>query len=662
MSEQGGNLANMAENKSAMQSLHLLAWRIWSAGGDPVLIEDAAIRVELEPALLDGVVMEDEKGLRFASEPSMVQAAAQYVFDAEGSLLTSTPKVCFERLDEIFGMEIGKKDMLSGHVLALLHNEGQLDAYSWGRQAIETGIDVFDVLHVLEGAVNHFQDARAESIFQFFAGHYETVKNDLAGGLVFPKLQDWFTQHPDVAREVKRLHEEHPKERSGSLYGCSIQGLILNDFRSGIALTLEASSSLEPMIAGPAVHVLGLADYNDPSRRVALNETISVCASIIRSPGHLLLGTAVRTLSRLVTLDENVIVRLLDGVGKTAAPEALYSLSEFLWREEKTIGGKEWFWPLVLHLTAANAEHKGVLKNVDMMLMRWVRDPIKGQRVLEFFNIWIYSQLMDAFKEGGLEIYFSSTVHRLAEQPAALSRALTVWLLNDDSRYPLVAQKLMSRLRMEGIASIELDPAIIDGLNQEDIRFLLRRILGYIVGDEVQIGLVFSLARTRDAKDRTFGYIVSVLQDQVGYDYPYQTIEFLKAHQAAENENKEVKTLCGQILAELQVQLDELDALPDLKEFHPSSVKMRRFSKERQRQMNEAMEEASKDSIWRQITTHIPLKAGRRTFQTINGRYTDPMELKGMSHSVALPKSEITDPAGAARERMLFRTAKKGSP
>lgn len=652
----------MTEITPAAHSLLTLAFHIWSAGGDPVLIEGAAMRAELEPALRDGMVVEDEKGLRFASEPTMVLAATQYILHSEGPLLTSTPKACFERLDEIFGKEIGGNDMVSGHVLALLHNGGQFDAYSWGRQAIETGVGLFDVLHVLEGAVIHFENARAESIFQFFAGHYESVKNDLAGGLVYPKLQAWFAQHPDVAREVKRLHEEHPEERSAGLYGCSLHGLILNDFQSGFVLIAAASRSPDPMIAGPAVHVLGLADYGDPSRCASLNETIQVCADILRTPGHTLLGTAVGTLSRLVTLNENVIVGLLDEAGRTSAPEALYALSGFLWREEKSVGEKDWFWPLVLHLTSAKTEHKGILSNVDMMLMGWERDPVKEPCAIEFMNAWISKQPSEAFNEGGLETSFSSTVHRLAEQPTALSRALTGWLLHDDSRYPLIAQKLVSRLRTEGVTSLELDPAIIDGLTQDEIRFLLRRILGYIVGDEVQIHLVFSLAHTRDAKDRTFGYVASVLQDQVGYDYPYQTIEYLKERLTAENETDEVKALCRKIATGLQERLDALDALPDLKEFHPSSLKVRRFSKERQRQINEAIEEASKDSIWRQITTHIPLKAGRRTFQTINGQYTDPMELKGMSHSVALPRSEISDPAGAARERLLYRRAKKDSP
>ncbi len=313
---------------------------------------------------------------------------------------------------------------------------------------------------------------------------------------------------------------------------------------------------------------------------------------------------------------------------------------------------------MFLYLASAKAEHKGTLENLDMVLDGWVGNPEKAQRVIEFLNKWISQQPRRVFEEGGLGAYYSSTIHRLAKHPDILGRVITEWLLHDDARYSLVAQKVVSGLHAENTA-LELDSAIIDQLSEEDIRFLLRRILGYVIGDKAEIQLVFSLVHTRDAEVRTFGYVASVLRDQVGYNYPYQTIEYLKARQIAENEPDQVKALCGQIIADLQAGLDALDNLPDLKEFHPSSLKVRRFVKERRRQMNEAVEAASKNSIFYQLVTRIPLKAGMRSFQTIEGKYTDPMELKGMSHSIPLPRSVISDPAGAERERLLFRRAKR---
>jgi len=212
--------------KSFLDQLAALGWLIWSNGGTPTQVEDVAVRAELEPAFHEGLILEDEAGLRFTNELSMVKFAAQYILQTEFPMLIDSPKVCYKRLHEIWRKEIGKEDRVSGYVLALLHNGGQIDAYSWGRKAIEKGVRVFDVLHVLEGAVTHFQDASSESIFKFFTSHYESVKNDLMGGVLYPKLQGWFTQHPNVANEVKHLHEENPEERSGNIYGCSLHGLI----------------------------------------------------------------------------------------------------------------------------------------------------------------------------------------------------------------------------------------------------------------------------------------------------------------------------------------------------------------------------------------------------------------------------------------------------
>lgn len=193
----------MTEYNPAIEPHLMLAWRIWSASRAPVPIEETSMRAELEPALRNGMEFEDEKGLHFASELSMVQAASQYIVHAEGPLLTSTAKACFERLGEIF--ETGKCEKRQR-----LWSCPCTTAQRWparrvflGAAGHRNGVGVFEVLPVLEGAVIHFKNAQSESIFQFFAGHSESVKNDLAGGLVYPKLQAWFAHHPVVAREVK---------------------------------------------------------------------------------------------------------------------------------------------------------------------------------------------------------------------------------------------------------------------------------------------------------------------------------------------------------------------------------------------------------------------------------------------------------------------------
>lgn len=646
----------------AAAALRALALRICTTERKPVPLADVGGRQTFADAIAAGSLVEDPDGLRFASEAALVEAAAEQMLQTERDRLLANPKACFERLDEIIGNEIGKDHMVCGRVLAALHNADDLDAFAWARQAIESGVGVFDVLHVLESAVPLFGDAKAESIFEFFCGHYEKTKNDLARGLIYAKLDPWLARNPTVADAIRCLHGGQPTERGGSLYACALNGLMSHDFSAGHAIAIAAAQSPEAFVSGPSLHALGLADYGGADRRAALDQTIELCARIVRDGSHANLETAVATLTRLIPYDEPAVVALLDEVGRTGAPVALYRISNLLWRQAKEHADKGWFRQMLMHLKAARPEHAGILQNIDYLLMGWARDPARLPIAIEFINAWIAAQPAEAIKQLNVADSFQSTIHRIAEIPAALHPLLTAWLIHDDRRYPLIASKLISRLRTEGLETLALDKAILDGLDEAGFRFLIRRMLGYLSGDEVLIQLVFSLSRTRDAGTRTFGFIRSVYKQHVGHDYPYQTIEYLKGRESDGTEDSEIRKLADEVATTLQDELDALEALPVLKEFMPPSEKTRRFAKERHWQMNEAMEEASNDSIWRKLTTNIPLKAGRRTFQRIEGRYTDVMELKSMSHSVALPRSEIFDPAGSARERLLMRRARRGSP
>ena len=194
--------------------------------------------------------------------------------------------------------------------------------------------------------------------------YYERVKNDLVGAILYVKLPPWLGKLPDTARALKEMHEASPQERSTSLYACALHGLILHPFDEGFTLALQAARSPTPMVSGPALHMLGSVDYDNPLHSEALERVIDLCAGIIRTPAHLQIETATRTLGRLLPSVETRVAPLLEEAAKTEAPEALYALSEVLFRVQEALRYREWFWPLYLRLAAAKAEHKGILDNV----------------------------------------------------------------------------------------------------------------------------------------------------------------------------------------------------------------------------------------------------------------------------------------------------------
>jgi hypothetical protein len=435
----------------------------------------------------------------------------------------------------------------------------------------------------------------------------------------------------------------------------------LNDFPGGLALIKEAAISNEPLVSGPAVHALGLIDFSEASRSRALPEAVEVCRRVTETPSHPSLAVAVGALGRLLAFDEG-IANLLNQAGQRGDPQALYALSEFLFLNEEAYGKREWFWGLLRLLVVTKPEHKGILSNIDSVLMRWTQADIHKRDALLFIDAWLSKLTAPDFEAEALNNAFPHTVAQLLTQQETLNKTITDWLLRDDRRFPSAASGIMSHVRIAERGSVGLDCVILDGLTGSELRFLVRRILGYLQGEKILIPLVFSMSFTLNAVERSFGLIKDAFLNYVGYDYPVQTVDYLRAQQNIPQQGEDIRHLCEEVIRELESQMEILHELPVVKELQPPFIKGRRFQKERGRQVSEAFEEAGKTSIWRQIATQIPLKAGRRTFQAVQGQYTDPMELHAFSHSVAIPRREVSDPAGAAMERGLFRMASRDDP
>ena len=297
-------------------ALLALAWKSWTEGGTPVLVEPASGRKQLEPALQANILFEEAGSIRFADAATLVQAAAKFVIQNEGTTFTSSGQACFGRLHELWLQDKIDEPSLPGQILASLHNSHQIDAYEWACQAVTAGIRPYDVLQPLEEAIPLFIHANAASIVQFFSADYGNDRN-VFGGSIYPKLEPWLEHFPTVARDITSSHEEHPTDKGEALYGCALQALMHVDFLAGWSVALNATAHTNPLIAGPGLHVLGLVDYADAAKTEAANDVVRICTQILRSPEHVLTGTAVGVLGRLVNFNGETVVPLLDDAGRT---------------------------------------------------------------------------------------------------------------------------------------------------------------------------------------------------------------------------------------------------------------------------------------------------------------------------------------------------------
>jgi hypothetical protein len=117
--------------------------------------------------------------------------------------------------------------------------------------------------------------------------------------------------------------------------------------------------------------------------------------------------------------------------------------------------------------------------------------------------------------------------------------------------------------------------------------------------------------------------------------------------------------LLERIRVDLQRYLEQLDALPRLREFAVPLTLQRAFRKARSKQMENGMREARKGSVFAQFVTQVHLKAGLSSFQYLHEGFTEPMVLKSMSYSFEMPRRESLDPVGNAYRLHTNRLAKR---
>lgn len=226
-------------------------------------------------------------------------------------------------------------------------------------------------------------------------------------------------------------------------------------------------------------------------------------------------------------------------------------------------------------------------------------------------------------------------------------------------RLPAAAAGLLSYATLHNFSEPEFDKAKLDTLDERDLLFLARRLVGFVYAEDNLVSLARSLFKTRDLKSRMFPILRSLLVDEIGYDYPYSVIETLESLQSMSTDS-ELQSFLSGITKTIKDRIENIESLPRLTELQPPTELRRRLSRAYAKQMTKAVAGAREDSLIRQLAKEIPIKGGRGYFSFQEGLYSEPSYLKSFSHSVTLPQRLVLDTVGHEMSLLMLRNAKRG--
>lgn len=613
--------------------------------------------ISFSPKQIDEIYCIDGNDLKFTSIEARNHCTAVHSFRKFEELeFAMDARTMFDEAHQLWIHEIGHTDSTDGRFLGLMSEK--LNILNAGIEVIASSDahNVFDVLRSIGNALPFIANINVVDIVELATVQHSKTSSDLLAGMFFNQLSDYLSAHPHLARELYALVREDMSAANTNLYGAALIGLVA----AGQALEAtelamaDTDSACNERVAG-ALWVLGRLCHHwekEPSLKNRVQETLKAMGHHSDSSVSL---QAWQALSNAAVSQPELVAELL----LHAQPDnqaALQVLGNFVFMNLKIVKDHPNLAEMLCALTDLDA---GLANNFDSSLSRLIETGIHDQLVYDCLTAWILKHYNTKTSDEKLDLCFPQSMMKLANKPL-LNELITRWLISDERVLGAAYSELIGHLWVHGVKHPVFAKDVLDTLNADDFKYLIRRLIGWTFYEEALLSLTFSLLKTNEAQQRTFGWVHALLVNEVGRNYSHATLE--ATQEKLEGATPEVKELLKSAHAELLAYTEAIKQLPIRHELRPPIPERIRHAValKKSREMREARDKADEQSIFQQICTRIQLKAGTGSFSIYDGKIGPINRLGSHSCSVTLPAQYVIDPLNDEITKLGLRLAKRG--
>lgn len=605
-----------------------------------------------------GYVTSSER-LTFTSLADRNQILAQHICTRHFSSGTVDRDTLFSVAHNLWTKEIGRTDFASGRLLVEVSKH--VDVLHLAADHIRAGANTFDVLHVIESMLVHAQDIKIESLIELARSQHIGTKGDFFAGMLYRSLDNWLATRPQVARDIFHCLADSTDDVAANLIGTAIIGLSRSAPDEATKFSLGAAESAQAfrrrMGYWMCGRILQQSNVSASDRanleKIILNGIQDADPDIQRES----LRAATDALHLTIVFDS-----ALRELAQSEDPDVLAAIESALFMKSSELQEQGRFLSWLPMLVAHAPRDIESMNGLDHALSNLLKSNSANRFiVIEFLTAWTLRHSGDTPIEKAFARCFDQCMYKLAEQPDVLASVITEWLSHEARQLAGATAGLLSELEVHRIHEVHLDPEKLGSMNAEEFMFLAKRLLGFVHSPQQLLSLSLTMLNVdADALRRTIPLLRALIVDEIGYDFPGTTIEALTTAAISES-RPDVKLALDEWRQHIESNQNSLEQLPRLNELRPPSQLQRQFVLARSKQMAIAQKEASKGSIFRQIATEIPLKAGRGCFNHMYGQYGEPSSLQTLSYSIELPRREVLDPVGNAIRGVHLRMSKKNT-
>ena len=567
------------------------------------------------------------------------------------------PSVLFGKLLETWREEISNKEKKTTQIIIQLNKEYGVDFCELGLKAIDEGTNCFDIFHVLEDAIPYLILDISATI-AFLQKINECMENDLASDFQYKPIRKLVNTQPDFAEKLlKKLLELNDRFIVG--YISTIFEELSKDNLVEIHTKLVSmiENNLKSVYVLQAIVIaLGNLHYQ-PNNKSLIKNTINIFDKLINKSNADTKAALVTGLSSLMKFTDDVFDRLFK-LSCVELPQIKFQISRVLSLHFDEISHNQSFIKILMQLSNTKCEHKGIIDNLDFILWKIFKEKKDYTLTEEFFTKWILASNYGntVYK---LDDLFDSLLPEFINNEELLSGLITKYFNHENSKLHLAASEIIRYCNLHRKSQLKLKSDILKQLSFNDLKYICRKILGYLYEPITLCSLIFSIYESDSENKDIQSLIFSIFIDILGKDYSGTVLKFLEEKLTEYDQFENTKNFINSISKSIKKKHEQLNSLTKLKEFLMPKRFAYQISLEENKKMNIIMEQAQKNSIVNLIATKIPLKYGKGWFGYVNGKYMTPSKLTSFSHAVELPRSEMTHPVSAASRRFGFRLAKR---
>lgn len=538
----------------------------------------------------------------------------------------------FSQIEEFYIQDIHSEDEVLEKALSELHNSGEINLVELVNTADRSslGYDFFSILHAFENTLPSLEASVEDVLVCLVNLTQQTGKDFAIGGFhrAFQLFCSLDTERPRSSIEVISNHGED--DIYASFISCSLLSFSSENVSEAIDIAENLSAHTNKAVRKQAYFFLGRVSVGEDKADMVFHLLSTKSNSEQDSECRASLLSSVLNFGKQYPSYWHRIRGLLSTFLKSISFEIQYEISRVIAFHEIDIP-ENIFNLLVIQLADVSPEHKGIVDNIDHLLVKLIKKD----------SLPLAIDLLDSILNAGVDIdsldYLSHELRTTHKK--TLNHIITKWFLTGNTTLCHGAFDLLHDSIDENF-ELNADMSLLS--REFEQVFVCHKAVGWLFTRPIAAAS-FILSIFESGPPDSCNELERILYDPLLLSYPGKLKRYFNDRIEIDNQ----ADICKRLLHKLEQHHENIDKVSQLKEMIAPLGNINAYWKDFDRSMQKARDEAPKQ-FFEQICTVQNILYGNSSIYYINQidgeSVRQEMEMQHFSHSTEMPGLNIVDP------------------